>query len=224
MIGGKPESETDSPRASAPQRPIPNCYRVPGSRILAGEYPGDRDPTRAVKKISALLDASVEGFIDLTEEGELDAYESLLRDEAEIREISVSYIRLPIRDLRVPTLGEMSRLQRVLADAEKLGKTVYVHCWGGVGRTGTVIGCHLIERGHSPDEALELVQRLFQEMSPDKLEKHPDGSPETSAQREFVRRWALKRPKKVDLAGDSMFQPVTDRKETGIDRPKGDRC
>lgn len=199
-----------SVESELPKSPIPNSYRVPDSQIIAGEYPGDRDTTRARDKIKALLHAGVEGFIDLTEVGELDPYESLLRNEADVRGIPASYIRLPIRDLRVPTLDEMSRLQWVLADAERLGKTVYIHCWGGVGRTGTVVGCHLVERGHSPDEALDLVQRLFREMSPEKLQDHPDGSPETNAQREFVRQWARKRPKVADFARDSMFQPVMD--------------
>ena len=34
------------------------------------------------------------------------------------------------------------------------GKTVYVHCWGGVGRTGTVVGCWLVRHGKTGDEAL----------------------------------------------------------------------
>lgn len=178
--------------------PFPNCYRVPDSRIIAGEYPDDQDTTMTREKINALLDAGAERFVDLTEEGELEPYESQLRDEAQIRGVHVSYIRLPIRDLRVPTLDEMSRVQSVLADAERLGKIVYVHCWGGVGRTGTVVGCHLVERGHSSDEALGIVQRLFQQMSPEKVQNHPNGSPETDAQREFVRRWARKRPNTVD--------------------------
>ena len=27
------------------------------------------------------------------------------------------------------------------------GKTVYVHCLGGIGRTGTVVGCYLVRHG-----------------------------------------------------------------------------
>ena len=27
------------------------------------------------------------------------------------------------------------------------GRKVYVHCWGGVGRTGTVVGCYLVRQG-----------------------------------------------------------------------------
>lgn len=197
---------------------------MPGSRIFAGEYPGHIDATRAREKIGALLTAGIESFIDLTEEDELNEYESLLRDEADLRGISVSYIRVPIRDLRVPTLEAMSRLQRMLADAERLSKTVYVHCWGGVGRTGTVIGCHLVDQGYSAEEALNFVQRLFREMSPKKLERHPEGSPETNAQREFVRQWAGKRSKSVDSSGDSISQPTKEKSKPGVNRPKGDGC
>ena len=31
---------------------------------------------------------------------------------------------------------------------------VYVHCWGGIGRTGTVVGCWLVRHGMTGDEAL----------------------------------------------------------------------
>lgn len=33
------------------------------------------------------------------------------------------------------------------------------------------------------------VSRLFQQMTPEKLEKHADGSPETDEQRDMVRGW-----------------------------------
>jgi protein-tyrosine phosphatase len=193
---------------------------VPNSRIIAGEYPGDLDPARAKNKLNALLSAGVNVFVDLTEDGELDPYESLLREETEDQGASVAYVRLPIRDLRVPTLDEMQHLQQVLSDAETQGKTAYVHCWGGVGRTGTVIGCHLIERGYSPEEALELVQQLFGEMSPTKLRDHPGGSPETNAQREFVRQWALKRSKAQSSAGDTKSIP-SDKRTVESDNSRG---
>jgi hypothetical protein len=197
MTGAESRPDVD-PSAAYAKRPIPNCYRVPSTQIIAGEYPGDDNRAKSVARICALLDAGVDSFVDLTEHGELNEYEPLLREEAESRGLSVSYHRRPIRDLRVPTLQEMLALQQLLGGLGAGGRTIYVHCWGGVGRTGTVIGCHLIELGHSPDEALRIVQQLFGEMSPEKLADHPDGSPETATQKEFVRQWATKRPKGND--------------------------
>jgi len=37
---------------------------------------------------------------------------------------------------------------------------VYVHCWGGVGRTATVIGCVLADEGLSYDEIVDRLATL----------------------------------------------------------------
>ncbi|MBA3406233.1 MAG: dual specificity protein phosphatase family protein [Gemmatimonadaceae bacterium] len=34
------------------------------------------------------------------------------------------------------------------------GHSIYVHCWGGVGRTGTVVGCYIVRHGRTGDDAL----------------------------------------------------------------------
>jgi hypothetical protein len=80
----------DKPKPSPAHRPIPNSYRVPNSRIIAGEYPGNLDPARAKDKINALLSAGANVFVDLTEDGELDQYESLLHEESEAQGASVA--------------------------------------------------------------------------------------------------------------------------------------
>jgi len=66
----------------------------------------------------------------------------------------------------------------------QIGKTVYVHCWGGIGRTGTVVGCHLVERGRTGQEALETIRALRSSVPDLRL------SPETKAQRQMVINWA----------------------------------
>jgi len=194
------EGDGSPPGSPTNDRPFPNCYCVPNSGIIAGEYPVDSDKSREREKIDALLNWGVEVFIDLTEEGELPSYESLLREEAQARGVSADYIRFPMRDFRIPGLRDMQRLLGLIANLQQSGKKIYLHCWGGVGRTGTVVGCYLVDRGYSPDESLDLVRRLFRQMSPEKLERHPDGSPETDAQRTFVRLWAKQGSKSASAA------------------------
>jgi ADP-ribosyl-[dinitrogen reductase] hydrolase len=167
--------------------PHPNCYWVPGERILGGEYPGAFDRAEALSKLRALLDAGVDSFVDLTEDGELLPYEDILRRELGKSAEDVRYQRLPIRDVSVPTAGRMREILDRIESEHAAGRTVYVHCWGGVGRTGTVIGCHLVRRGHSGRQALDRLKELWKTVA--KRSYHAQ-SPETEEQRRFVHDWA----------------------------------
>ena len=169
--------------------PHPNSYAVLDTGILAGEYPFAPDPVEARRKLRAYLDAGVDYFVDLTEDGELDPYEAVVREEAHARGIAVDYVRLPIRDMDVCDRTQMQRILDTLDAARDAGRTAYVHCWGGVGRTGTVVGCYLVRHGWSGEEALRNVAELFATMSPDKVRRHGGISPQTTAQRSFVRNW-----------------------------------
>jgi protein-tyrosine phosphatase len=54
------------------------------------------------------------------------------------------WIRTPIRDGGCPTIDELRAiLDRIDAELAR-GEVVYVHCGGGHGRTGTVVGCWLV--------------------------------------------------------------------------------
>jgi hypothetical protein len=52
-------------------RPDPNTYWVVAGKLLAGEYPGARDPEEARRRLRRFLAAGVRHFIDLTEVDEL---------------------------------------------------------------------------------------------------------------------------------------------------------
>ncbi len=168
--------------------PIPNSYIVTGTRLIAGEYPGAPNAKDAERKLAALLDAGISSFVDLTapEDG-LDLYEDALRASEKGR--ALERLHAPIPDVSITDDVRMRRILDYIDSALDTGQTVYVHCWGGVGRTGTVIGCWLVRRGRSADDALAEVDRMFATMSESKRRGHPRGSPETSTQREMVRRW-----------------------------------
>jgi protein-tyrosine phosphatase len=168
--------------------PVPNSYWVQPRKLLAGEYPGALAGERSWLKLRPLLDAGVTFFLDLTHAGELEPYAPLLEAEAARTGARLVHRRLPIRDVSVPaTPQEMVTILDTIDQAIADGHVVYVHCWGGIGRTGTVVGCHLVRHGLGGEAALVEVDRLFRTMA-----KGPyrNRSPETDEQEDWVRNWS----------------------------------
>ncbi len=167
-------------------RPNDNTFWI-SERLLAGEYPGHWDDTVARQRLQAYLDSGVTCFIDLTQEGELVPYQDLLPDHG-LAGRRIVYQRMAIRDLSVPRSPEfMAATLDKIDQAMDAGHTVYIHCWGGVGRTGTVVGCHLVRHGMGGDQALAEIARHWQTV--EKRTRHAR-SPETPEQMAYVRLWA----------------------------------
>lgn len=172
---------------SNPARPFANCYWVQPGRLLAGEYPGDWSATTAVPKLNLLLAAGVTFFLDLTHPADgLESYAPLLPAMHPDQPRPIVYQRMAIPDRSVPPVAQMVQTLDVIDAALAAGQVVYVHCWGGVGRTGTVVGCHLVRHGRSGEAALAEIARLWQDMA--KRDRYPH-SPETAAQAAMVRTW-----------------------------------
>ena len=79
----------------------------------------------------------------------------------------------------------MKELLDLLGSEMDAGRTVYVHCFRGLGRTGTVVGCYLVNQGLSGSEALSRISELRKDVA-GSFRK----SPETDIQRDFVRNWS----------------------------------
>ena len=169
-------------------RPFANAYWVIPGRFAAGEYPGAKDPREAAERLRTLLRAGLNHFVDLTETRDgLEPYAELLADEARALGVSAAHERHSIRDVSVPrSPAEMVAILDAIDHALAEGRTVYVHCWGGVGRTGTVVGCWLVRHGKTGEDALDQVADWWQSM--EKADHRR--SPETREQRTYVREWA----------------------------------
>ena len=168
-------------------RPMGNSYWVRKGQLLAGEYPGAKDGEDARRRVRAMLDGGVTFFLDLTEKHELEPYDVVLAEEAGRRGIAAVHTRHPIRDAGVPRRREvMTGILDAIDEAITGGHVVYVHCWGGIGRTGTVVGCHLVRHGLTGDEALAALAEMWTTV--DKHYRRPH-SPETDEQRRWIREW-----------------------------------
>jgi protein-tyrosine phosphatase len=172
-----------------PEHPIPDSYWISPS-LLAGEYPSERRESPARKKLTALLDAGIRSFVDLTEEDAgLAHYDGLVKTLARERGHEAHYRRMAIPDAGVATAQQMTGVLAHIEDELSGGRPVYVHCLGGIGRTGTVAGCWMVEKeGRTALQALERIARLRKDT--------PEGfrhSPETREQREFIVHWACAR-------------------------------
>jgi len=168
-------------------RPHANCYWLIPGRLLAGEHPGAMVAAEGIARVDALLDYGVRRFIDLTAEHEGPApYVPILFERAAARGVGVAHRRFAIADFGVPSPELMRGTLDAIYDAIGASETLYLHCWGGVGRTGTVVGCLLREQGFDAVGALAVIERKWRTMA--KRNRHPN-SPETAEQVAFIERW-----------------------------------
>jgi atypical dual specificity phosphatase len=169
--------------------PLPNTYWVTPDRILAGEHPCGDSVSESRARLGQLHDARIDYFVDLTEEGEMPDYRGLLP-------ASSHYLRCAIPDTEVPReISEMQLLQSRLRTALALGRRIYVHCRAGIGRTGLVVGCHLVEQGLDGAAALERLNELW--LASERAKSWPR-VPQTDEQADFIRDWPRhRRPPKL---------------------------
>lgn len=167
-------------QTGADSRPIHHCYWVMPGKFLAGEYPRDLDGPGRFDKLRALESAGVTLFVDLTEDGELLPYSGELK--------SAEHRRFGIQDVDIPespqqTAEILDTIDRHIND----GGLVYLHCWGGVGRTGTIVGCWLARQdGLGGDDALLRLAELWRQCP----KSGRNDSPETCLQRNYIRNWS----------------------------------
>ena len=170
--------------------PIERSYWADRERLLVGPYPGEYDEALTRSNLRGLLQAGARTFISLMEAreegappGSPAAYVRVLEQTAERLAVPWDFKRFEIHDMSIPELEQMDVIQAALDAAFERDHPVYLHCWGGRGRAGTVVGCYLIRRGlATPADFVQVIDAL-----------RPPGtgsSPETADQVAFVRRYA----------------------------------
>ncbi len=172
--------------------PFNRSYWVIPEKLMAGCYPGTKDKNEARQKLKGLIVSGIRHVISLMEPSEYDhsgnqfaPYVDQMEAIAESMKINITFDQLPIKDLSIPSKKEMIRILNQIDICMKYKKPVYVHCWGGKGRTGTVIGCYLTRHGHaSGHDVIDVIKELRKD-----VKDHFMSSPETKPQINMVMSW-----------------------------------
>lgn len=158
-------------------------FKLGDDPIWGCEYPGSPSREGTEMKVRDALDFGITHFIDLTEEGELEPYSYLLPQDG-----SVSHERFPVKDQKTPSSVEdvlrlMKRIREIVANP---GNKIYLHCWGGVGRTGTISACWLAySRGLDAESSLSLLREYWKSCRKSEWREIP----ENASQERFVAKF-----------------------------------
>lgn len=111
-----------------------------------------------------LVEARIRRVISLIPEHEtgrdgipFEPYAPLLRAFASDLGFDVHCVRFGFPDGSTPEIPLMKTILDTIDASIAAREPVYVHCWGGHGRTSTVAGCYLVRHGATPREAIERI-------------------------------------------------------------------
>ena len=180
--------------------------------LLVGAYPASQDDNETFDLLSSILKHSITKFVCLQEEYRTHGVtESMWRNGQALRPYfldvqalvanrdripefdgydivhpsNLSFVHVPIRDCSVTDDGRVLELARTLVTAISQGERIYLHCWGGHGRTGTLVCIMLhLMYGLNPVDSMARCQMVHD------LRQCPVvvGSPQTQTQRDQVTR------------------------------------
>lgn len=131
------------------------CPGKHGKGLYGGEWRRDLG-----QDLQAIVDWGGAAVVSLMESHEF-ALLGVPQFETGICQSSLAWYHLPIRDMSVPTDQFEMLWQKHAAELYSLlrtGKSLVIHCRGGLGRTGMIAARMLVEMGESPLEAVKRVR------------------------------------------------------------------
>ena len=121
--------------------------------------PGRRDRRRDLNAdLDVLVDGKVTRLLSLLPDTELE-WAGVADLPARVRAAGIDFRQHPIRDQAVPSLDDARELVRWCREGVASGGRVVITCMGGLGRSGTIAACYLVEQGLSAPEAISAVRR-----------------------------------------------------------------
>ena len=143
--------------------------------------PGRRDRDRNLEADLARLRAEdVDRLLCLSTEAELD-WAGVPDLGSRAQALGLNYRWLPVPDQGTCSLSEAADLVRWCRDGLERGESVVLTCMGGLGRSGMIAACTLVDLGASPTAAIASVRAA-----------RGARAIETSGQEELVSRFAAR--------------------------------
>lgn len=145
--------------------------------------PGRGDHGRSLDAdLEAICATGASNLLCLVTSGELEwAGVADLPDAAARHDLDFHHA--PIVDQGVPTAETMAELVDWVRRRLDAGEDVVIHCMGGLGRSGTVAACTLVDYGATPERAIEAVR-----------DARGPRAVETEAQEEMVGAYVARSP------------------------------
>ncbi|MBF0236653.1 MAG: dual specificity protein phosphatase family protein [SAR324 cluster bacterium] len=174
--------------------PIRNSYWVIPGKFIAGEYPRSQDVRNyeeypysmksmiSMEKLTGLVESGVTCFMDLTDPEEHESYAESLY---EFNNRELVYQRFPIVDGYIPGKAQMRNILDAIQYNLNENRKIYLHCWGGIGRTGTVVGCWLAEQSGDGFAGLLALKEMWL-TCPKSVRRQ---SPENFVQEHYIVKW-----------------------------------
>ena len=102
-------------------------------------------------------------------------------DQEAVEAAGFRYHHIPVQDFSAPTQEQIDRFVAFAREEIERDGKVVVHCFAGIGRTGTMLACYLVREGKTAEEAMREVRRV------------ETAAIEVPSQEEAVREYARRR-------------------------------